>query len=105
MICFEVKLNGKLVCTAGVGSPGVLSAILSWVKRDPTRRPNGLSDDQWSAESLDFSVGGTVTHGEDGHQFLDWLRHHELSVGDEIAIKVLNQDTWDPPADIRVETS
>jgi hypothetical protein len=105
MICFEVQVNGRTVCTAGVGNLGVLSAILSWVKRDPKKLPHGLSEEEWCKETLDLTVGGTVGHGEDGNQFLDWLRHRPISVGDEITIKVLNQDNCDPPANKRIETS
>ena len=35
MIVFEVIINGKRVCRAGVGSAGVLSAIVNWVGGSP----------------------------------------------------------------------
>jgi hypothetical protein len=31
MLCFEVLLNGKELCLAGVGESGALSTIVSWV--------------------------------------------------------------------------
>jgi len=104
MICFEVQVNGRRVCTAGVGDLGGLSAILTWVKRDPKQRPQGLSKKKWCEETLDLTVGGTDGHGEDSTQFLDWLRHWSISVGDEITIKVLSQDNCDPPTGKRTWT-
>jgi hypothetical protein len=34
MIAFEVFLNGNKVCRAGVGDLGVLTTVLSWVRRE-----------------------------------------------------------------------
>jgi hypothetical protein len=33
MIAFQVRLNGKPLCTAGIGDTGVLGAHVSWVRR------------------------------------------------------------------------
>ena len=54
MIAFEVSLNGKRACVAGVEGFGVLSAILSWVRRHPEKRRQGRTTD----EDLTVDVGG-----------------------------------------------
>jgi hypothetical protein len=105
MIVFEVQINGQVVCIAGVGDLGVLTAILKWVRREPNNCPEGLDIEEWSAQELDLSIGGTVGHGKHGHQFLDWIRDHRVSVGDEIKIKILDQPECDSPVAKRIETS
>jgi hypothetical protein len=105
MICFEVRVNGKVCCTAGVGDLGVLSAILTWVKRDPRDCPEGLGDKEWSEEALELSVGGSRNQGERGHEFLDWIKGRRMSVGDEITIGILNVPGCDPPVRVRLETT
>jgi hypothetical protein len=105
MIVFEVQINEQTVCTAGVGDLGVLTAILKWVKREPNNCPDGLAIEEWSAEELDLSIGGSVGHGKHGHEFLDWVRAQRVSLGDEIRIKILDQPDCDPPAAKRIETS
>lgn len=105
MICFEVRVNGKVVCTAGVGDLGVLTAILTWVKREPSDCPEGVEIAEWSEETLDLNIGGSIGHGKHGHAFLDWISHQRMSVGDEITIRILNQPQCDPPAAKRIDTS
>jgi hypothetical protein len=39
MIAFEVSLNGKRVCLAGIGNNGVLSQHVTWVGRKGVRSP------------------------------------------------------------------
>jgi hypothetical protein len=105
MIVFEVQINGQVVCNAGVGDLGVLTAVLKWARRDPNDCPEGLDLKEWSAQELDLSIGGTVGHEKHGHQFLDWVRDRRVSVGDDIRIKVLDEPECDPPIAKRIETS
>lgn len=105
MICFEVRVNGKVVCTAGVGDLGVLTAILTWVKREPSDCPEGLETTEWSEQQLDLNIGGSIGHGKHGHEFLDWIDHQGMSVGDEVAIRILDQPHCDPPSAKRIDTS
>ena len=60
MICFEIFVNGKKICTAGIDSEfGVLTSIVTWVKRDLTQIP--LEErHKIPEEELDFNVGGPV---------------------------------------------
>lgn len=89
MICFEISINGKLVCTAGIGELGILSAILTWVKRDPNRCPDGMSEDEWCKEELCFDVRGAVGH-EIERERLQWI-DQAIQVGDKITIQIENK--------------
>jgi hypothetical protein len=84
MLTFEVHLNGKKVCTAGIGEPGVLTSIVTWVLGDGHGRPKGK-------EELDIRVGGLVSRTE---EHLDWLRRR-LQRGDEISIRVVDAGAAD----------
>lgn len=86
---FQVLVNGKQLCIAGVDRFGVLSACMSWVRRDPERyvawkaeaEPTwSTSPEEWSRENIELSVTSLPQ--------LPWCRH-ELSIGDEVTIRVL----------------
>ena len=91
MIGFEISVNGKRLCTAGVGDHGVLTAILSWVRRkgEHTRdkRPHS------SEEELTLEVGGLITPRQ---EHVRWQRH-PVRVGDEIHLKIVQVSTVDKP--------
>jgi hypothetical protein len=76
MLAFEVSVNGKRVCTAGVGQYGVLSSILSTVKKRRRRR------------LLWLEVGG-LRAGDPAEErvHLSWLGKKRISIGDEITIR------------------
>jgi hypothetical protein len=93
MICFEVKINDKYVCTAGVGESGVLSAIVTWVKNS---KADPVSDDMVYRESLDIHIGGLAQLDADTSQHVDWL-NQALSAGDKITIRVIESTTCDEP--------
>jgi hypothetical protein len=93
MLCYEVRVNRKLACTAGVGKQGVLTAIVTWVKRDRKKRPDDLSKAEWSREELSLHVGGIM--GGAGH--VHWLEQ-DLQPGDEVHIRVVQRPKADPPA-------
>lgn len=97
MICFEVKINGKAVCIAGVGESGVLSAITNWVRRKPTpeEQKKGAEDDMGS---LFLQVGGLMHLEEELNQHVTWL-DQSLSVGDEITITIRESDHCDEPGE------
>jgi hypothetical protein len=85
MMGFEVALNGRALCTAGVGDAGVLTVILSAVFRQ--------GEAGREASELTLEVGG-FTAGE--HR--QWPGAAELSAGDEVVIRVLETAAPDPPA-------
>lgn len=93
MKSFEVTINGKKQCTAGVGNKGVLTAILSFVKG------TSASDEAHQgseSESLDISVGGWANIAPGISEHLEWL-NQDLSVGDEITIKIIEVVECDEP--------
>ena len=87
MIAFEVQLNGKKICTAGVGELGVLSSVLTWRGAQPYKK-GGPS----IAEILDLNVGALADSGE----HLRWV-NRKLKRGDMITIKVVEVPCVDKP--------
>jgi alpha/beta superfamily hydrolase len=92
MIAFEVFINGKKTATAGVGELGVLSAILSWVRRQDE-----------SSDELTFELGGLITTGEQ-KEHLRWLSE-QLSVGDQVLVRIVDSDVIDSPKEREVTSS
>jgi hypothetical protein len=85
MVAFEVHVNGKKACTAGVGEYGVMTSILSMRKKNRGRRTMWLE------------VGGLTKNGADENsKHVSWLRVR-VSIGDEIRIRVIETDSVDPP--------
>jgi hypothetical protein len=97
MIAFEVSLNGKKVCVAGVGHLGVLTTMLSWVRREgrntETREPENVD------EELTLNVGGLISSK---NEHVRWTEN-ELTVGDEVRVRVMNLESVDPPCDRKTE--
>ena len=81
MRAFQVSLNGKRICVAGVGDDGVLAAIVNWV----TRKGEG---------DLFLSVGGLLSPVD---EHVEWVRKHDLSVGDEIKVKIVETSSAESP--------
>ena len=69
MIAFDVFLNRKKLARAGMGSDGVLTAMVTWVRRRSSR-PNGKRrQPQWERD-LSFNLAGyRSTNGEVGEHF------------------------------------
>lgn len=88
MIAFDIYVNEKHRCTASVGDRGVLSAILSWVKR--SGRLEG------EPEELNFDVGGIANSTEQSFDSVKWI-NEELSIGDEIHIRIVEAEIADKP--------
>ncbi len=83
MLAFQILVNGKVACTAGAGEGHrVLASALSWTHRDPGR--------------ISFTVGGVPESDE----HLDY-DVPEISVGDEITIRILETDEVDKPSGSR----
>jgi hypothetical protein len=89
VIAFKVSLNGKHVCTAGVGEFGVVSAIVTWVRRRPEKSRDGKSIE----EELTADIGGLDS---DANEHLKWLARR-LRVGDRITLEVINADRVHKP--------
>ena len=91
MPVFHVYLNGKKVSTAGVGDLGVLTAIISWVRRKGehtlAKRPDSVE------EELTLHVGGLISSTQEHVRWLD----RDLKVGDEVRITVAENSKVDRP--------
>ena len=55
MLAFEIQINGKKKCTAGIGEPGVLTTTLTWVLGETE---TGRRRDR---ETMVVRVGGLVS--------------------------------------------
>lgn len=96
MIAYKVKINGKAVCTAGVGDYGFLAADLLWNKRNPEFRSKGGRKKEWDEELLYLRISGLVVHDERIRERVVWA-DKPLSAGDEIVIRILEQQACDEP--------
>jgi len=85
MRAFEVHLNGKKLCLAGVEGSGVLSAIASYVIGE-------------RGSDLFLEVGGLDSSSRD---HLDWVNQKPLGVGDEIHLKIVETASVDDPVNRR----
>jgi hypothetical protein len=81
MLGFHVTLNGRPLCLAGVGESGVLTAIVSVRLQSGDPAP----------EPVTLEVGG-LSDGAHVH----WPGS-ELSVGDEVVIRLVETATSDLP--------
>lgn len=92
---FEVLINGRKACVAGVARFGVLSVILTRVKRSPERFPGTkhvrYTKRTWSLEKLDVHVGGLEINGKDqlNDRHFVWLKQL-LKPGDTVTVRVLS---------------
>jgi hypothetical protein len=104
MIAFEVQLNGRKICTAGVEEFGDLTAGLAW-RRGPHVSPaTGFQHDY---ELLELIVAGvSVRHKnkkaprlKSGFAYthsLEWVRR-KIRLGDEVTIRVIDISSADKP--------
>ena len=86
MLAFEIHINGKRKCTAGIHGPCVLTASLCWVLRGRTSRGR-------KRKELNFGVGGLVSRSDED---LQWLQRG-LQQGDEVAIRIIEAAKVDKP--------
>ena len=97
MIAFDIVVNDKKVCTAGVDSDyGMLTAILSWARRDLSRLPVEVRAEV-PAEALQMVVSGQRNLDGSDLENLQW-KGCDLKPGDEIRIAIVDVDRVDAPA-------
>jgi hypothetical protein len=82
MPAFEIYLNDKQLCRAGVGEQGVVSAHVAWVGKPRSK-------------SLTLHVGGLISPTNEN---VSWIQERALNVGDEVRIKIAEGDYVDEPA-------
>jgi hypothetical protein len=94
MIAFEISIDGRKECTAGLPDPGVTSVIASCVRRsvgDSAEPGSGGTE-----EELMLDVGG-LHHEPDGTSVeVRWL-NRPLQPGQVITLAVIETATADPP--------
>lgn len=101
MICFEVSVNGKRVCRAGIGEYGVLTSIVTWVKRHISNMPpQGDDPKEFLTEEIRLEIGGLETIPGEIGDHLAWSTP-EVGVGDEVRIKIVDSPKPDTPNDRR----
>ena len=90
MTVFDVFVNGRKLCRAGVGDDGVLAANLTWVRLAGPARQDAKRRRRPSAETR-LHVGGLAsgTHRK-------WAGRM-LKVGDQVTIRVVSASAFDPP--------
>jgi hypothetical protein len=85
MIALQVNLNGERVCTAGLGSYGLVGSSISW-------RRITVPDSDEIQECLVLIVSGLATEG--GHQ--QWA-YRTLAVGDRLRTTIVETGSPDSP--------
>lgn len=93
MICFDVFLNGKKLCRAGLREALVLTCIVDWVK---------LPSD---GEEMSLHVGGLYETPGGGNALPNWIKRLPLSQNDEITIRIVDSEISDEPASETVWTA
>lgn len=81
MRAFEVHLNNKKICVAGIGGDGVLTTIIDYV--------GGYGRGETA-----LTVGGLIS-SKDEH--VSWIKRRKLRKGDELLVKVVEVETVDNP--------
>jgi hypothetical protein len=93
----EVLLDGRRVAIAGVEQFGVVSAMITWVKRDPEgitakiRAREHFDETDFVREACTLEISGMSS---DTH--LAWARE-ALRAGSEITVRVLGPGEYDAP--------
>jgi|HubBroStandDraft_6_1064221.scaffolds.fasta_scaffold103713_3 hypothetical protein len=80
MRAFELYLNDKRLCLAGIGHDGVLTAIVNHVVG------HGHNE-------MFLDIGGLDGEAD---EFVDW-KHRSLKVGDEVRVKIVEAPSVDRP--------
>jgi hypothetical protein len=93
MICFDVELNGKRLCRAGVGESGVLSSIVSWVGGSPRAPDRG---GRTKAGIVRLSVGGLLGSDPESVQMLPEWVERLMRPGDTVSVTVVEASAADP---------
>jgi hypothetical protein len=91
MIAFRVTVNGKVLATAGIDGPHVLSAIVS---SSAGKQRSG------KVPRLSMHLGGLVSGDRpQWRKHLDWLAdgRRDLKVGDKVVVEIVEVERSDEP--------
>ena len=81
MQAFDVQLNGKNLCVAGLRENGVVSLIVTWLSGE-------------RGTDCFLQVGGLISRTQ---QHIHWVSKEPLKPDDSIQVRVLEADTADEP--------
>ena len=96
---YELLINGEKVTVAGVNDFGVMSGIVSWVKRSPSkvtaelRARDGFVEAEFLKEVCEVTITGLDS--SDGNHY-QWVQR-ALVPGDEVTFRILSQGEVDVP--------
>jgi hypothetical protein len=82
MKAFDVRVNGKRLCVAGIGDDGVLNTMIDHLAG------HGRNE-------VRLTVGGLLSPTE---EHLRW-EHLSLNVGDKVEVQIFETETVDDPKD------
>jgi hypothetical protein len=89
MLAFELFVDDKRICLAGMEDWGVMSVILSGVRR--------RKDDPEDEGRLDVSAGGLSERDDKGLAYHARWPRVDLAVGSRVVINLVETDDPDPP--------
>ena len=95
----EVLLNGKRIAIAGVNSFGVISAGVTWARRNPAdvtakmRADKEFNEGDFLREICELDITG-LDAVKDKH--VSWA-HGILQPGNEVTVRILAAGPFDPP--------
>ena len=92
MKVFDIYVNHRKVCTAGLNQAGVVSSVLTWGA--------GHGKHVRKTEHLEFRVGGLISRSR---TFVEWFKR-PLHSGDEIRIVIATRRSADAPKKKRRES-
>jgi hypothetical protein len=100
MICFDIELNGKHLCRAGVGDSGSIYSSVVWVGGSPHSPKRG---GRTKAGVLELGVtGGLGSLERQIHR--QWVERR-LRPGDTVSIKIVSAKSADRPRREQVITT
>jgi hypothetical protein len=96
MVVFQVRLNGKRICTAGAEDLAVLTACVTANGKLGSKAAPARPGD--TKAEVFYHVGGlTARPDQEKDMHLNWQSVEPLKVGDVIQVKVLMAERADRP--------
>ena len=89
MLAFELFVDDRRICLAGMEDWAVMSVILTGVRR--------RQEDPDDAGRLDISAGGLSETDADGAAYHQRWEKVDLAVGSRVVINLVETDEPDPP--------
>jgi len=99
-VAFDVFVNGKKLCRAGVGELGVITAIVSWVRRAASASENASAN----SEELLLEVGGLYHDAARSNVHKRWA-HLYLAPGDRVNVRIVRAASFDPASRVSVSSA